>query len=165
MDLLLLKIFFFLIFQNILVVGDSEACAMKFGALESVRAPNEIVDVVCSVGTRVSYWENGRISSLLSQKKYDFVIVFLGTNDYGSPVKGNKIAKQITDSGAKCIWVGPTLVRGKTSSTNDSLRNSSSPCSFLDTQSLQIPLADGIHPTRAGALKWIKAIWERKSQI
>lgn len=152
--------------QKILIAGDSEACAMKFGAIKSVQDSSEKIDVDCTVGSRVGQWDGGRIRRALSRDQYDYVIVFLGANDYGSKPNPSGIVKSITDSGAKCIWVGPPLIRGQKSVTNDHLKKSVSPnCTYVDTQALSIPLVDGIHPTTSGALKWLKKIWEIKNSL
>ena len=164
--LVLLKIVFLsLLSQNILIVGDSEACAMKFGAITAVRQPGEMVFNICKNGTRVAYWEGEKMRNALSTGKYDTVIVFLGTNDYGSKPDPTKIVSQIKATGASCVWVGPTLVRGKKSVTNDHLRTRVSPCVYLDTQALGVPLVDGIHPTSSGAVKWLTEVWRLKNLL
>jgi len=151
--------------QKILIVGDSEACAMKFGAVKAVRTSEEKVDIDCVGGTRVGWWSNGRMKQALSKEKYDVVIVFLGTNDYGMKPDPSKVVQDITDSGAACVWVGPPLVRGKRSATNEHLKANVSPCLYLDSQALGVPLADGVHPTGAGAVKWLKKAWQMKNEL
>lgn len=151
--------------EKILIVGDSEACAMKYGAVKAVQTSEEKVDIDCVGGTRVSYWENGRMKQALSKDKYDVVIVFLGTNDYGMKPDPTKVVQAITDSGAACVWAGPTLVRGQKSVTNEHLKSRVAPCVYLDTQALGVPLADGVHPTGAGAVKWLAKVWELKNLI
>lgn len=162
---LLKIIYLMLLSQSILVVGDSEACSMNYGAISAVRQPGEIVSTVCKSGTRTAYWEGERMRTALSTGKYDSVIVFLGTNDYGTRPDPTKIVSQIKSSGADCVWVGPPLVRGQKSATNDYLRTRVSPCVYLDTQALGIPLSDGIHPTSAGSIKWLTEAWRLKNLL
>ncbi len=158
-----LVLLFAILFQNILIVGDSEACSMKFGAIAAVRHPGEMVSTICKSGTRTAYWEGAKMRTALLTGKYDVVIVFLGTNDYGSKPDPTKIVQQIAATGATCVWVGPPLVRGKKSATNEHLRTSVAPCVYLDTQALNIPLVDGVHPTGPGAVKWLVEVWRLKN--
>lgn len=151
--------------QEILIIGDSQACVMKFGAIAAVKQANETVDVVCKVSTRTAYWEGSRMKDALSAKRYDVTIIFLGSNDYGSKPDPTKIVQQVLASGAKCIWVGPPLIRGQKTATNSHLAATVPPCSYLDSQALGVPLADGIHPTGAGAILWLNKAWEIKNSL
>ncbi len=164
--LTLLKIIYFLLLsQNILIVGDSEACSMNYGAISAVRQPGEMVNTICKSGTRTAYWEGEKMETALSTGKYDSVIVFLGTNDYGIKPDPTKIVSQIKSTGAGCVWVGPPLVRGQKSVTNDYLKTRVAPCVYLDTQALNISLSDGVHPTSAGAVKWLVEAWRLKNML
>lgn len=157
--------------RNVLIVGDSEACAVSYYVKETVKAlndaaqePRDSVDVVCKGGTVVQYWGGGGHfrEALSSHPKTDSVLVFLGTNHYGStatpPVK--PMLDLVTDHKLDCLWVGNTAVKGKHWPINDIMRDAVSPtCSYFDSEAASISLADGVHPTKEGAIRWIKLVW------
>lgn len=149
--------------KKILIIGDSQACAV-YSKVGLVERKNETVRVKCKVGSTIQYWtENDRFSDALDDFGHaDYVIIFLGTNNYGAYRLPN--VEPILDASSKagnCIWVGPTDVRGKRPKISDQLAKTVGPrCSYVDTGKLGIPLGDGIHPTDAGAEKWIREVWK-----
>jgi len=157
--------------RRILIVGDSEACAVNWVVQKIVPQindeagqPRDVIDVDCKGGTTVQYWgAQGHLREALSRHpRPDTVLVFLGTNHYGQVV--TPPVAQVTDilkeKGLGCVWVGNTAVKGKTWKINKLLRESVGPtCSYFDTEAANIPLPDGVHPDRSGATKWLKAIW------
>lgn len=156
--------------RHVLVVGDSEACAVNLYIRKTVKEVNEtagepldVVDVVCKGGTTVQYWgAQGHFrEALRKHPNPDAVVIFLGTNHYwqttAPPV--NTILDQI-QAPASCVWVGNTAVKGKRWKINNILREAVQPtCSYFDTEAAGIELPDGVHPSGAGAIKWLKAIW------
>lgn len=156
--------------RTVLVVGDSEACAVNLYIQKTVREfneaagqPTDSVVVDCKGGTTVQYWgAQGHFREALKKHpKPDAVVIFLGTNHYwqteAPPV--NTILDQI-QAPASCVWVGNTAVKGKRWKINNILREAVQPaCSYFDTEAAGIPLPDGVHPSGAGAIKWLKAVW------
>jgi lysophospholipase L1-like esterase len=158
--------------RNVLIVGDSEACAVssyinlkKLVATindEDNHHPHDVVNVDCKGGTVVQYWGAGGHMKLALQKypHPDAVLVFLGTNHYWQ----DKVppTQTVTDllKDTNCVWVGNTAVHGKYWKINHLIYEAVTPqCSYFDTETADIPLADGVHPTPAGATKWIRAVW------
>lgn len=154
--------------KRILIVGDSQACAMKWGAAKFVRRPTEKVDIFCKGGTRTSYWEGAHMKEALAGDRYDEVIVFLGSNDYGNRPDPTKVVARIKEAGVKkCVWTGPPLIRGQRSVTNDHLKRTVAPCAYLDAQEIGVPLDpnDKVHPTPTGAVLWLSKAWALKDSI
>lgn len=156
--------------RKVLVVGDSEACAVNLYIRKTVKEFNEalkqpldVVDVDCKGGTTVQYWgEQGHFRESLSKHgKPDVVVVFLGTNHYWQtttpPV--NMIIDQL-EPRTECLWVGNTAVKGRKWKINRLLKDAVTPrCQYFDTEAADIHLPDGVHPSGAAAIKWIKMIW------
>lgn len=156
--------------RRVLVVGDSEACAVNLYIRKTVKEINEaagepldVVDVECKGGTVVQYWgAQGHFREALKKHPNpDAVVIFLGTNHYwqtsAPPV--NTILDQI-QAPTSCTWVGNTAVKGKRWKINNILREAVQPtCSYFDTEAAGIELPDGVHPSGAGAIKWLKGIW------
>lgn len=175
-----------LVSRRVLIVGDSEACAVGYVVKDTVqkindeaKQPRDTVNVDCKGGTVVQYWaDQGHLKqALVKHPSPDVVIVFLGTNHYwqtrgdgdaGWPTtlsmvrNATAIGKEIRVSGASCVWVGNTAVKGRSWPVNVILREAVSPdlCTYFDTEAANIPLADGVHPTTAGAVKWLRAVWQ-----
>lgn len=158
--------------RRVLIVGDSEACAVGFIAKNTVQKindeanqPRDIVSTVCKSSTVTSYWgEQGHLrEAILRYPNPDVIIVFLGTNHYWQVSKSpdvSKILKEISDAHAHCVWVGNVAVKGKTWPINKLLHDAvSHQCIYFDTEAADIPLADGIHPNNAGSIKWLRLIW------
>lgn len=152
--------------RNVLIVGDSEACAVGFIAdkVANERLPHDNVSVECKGGTTVQYWGSGGHlrQALVRHPASDVVLVFLGTNHYWqkeTPPVG-LILDLIRDSNVKCVWVGNTAVKGKKWPINGLLRGAVTPtCSYFDTEAADVQLWDGVHPDRANALRWLRMVW------
>jgi len=158
--------------RHVLIVGDSEACAVssyinlkKLVATinDEDKAPHDVVDVECKGGTVVQYWGAGGHMKLALQHhpKPDDVIVFLGTNHYWQ--KAAPPTSTVTDllKDTHCIWVGNTAVHGHNWAINGLIRDSViNQCTYFDTEAANIELADGVHPTPAGAVKWVRLVWK-----
>ena len=156
--------------RHVLIVGDSEACAVGQYVKQVVKEinqrngqPLDDVTVSCKVSTTVEYW-NRHLQQVLDTQSQapDYVLVFLGTNHYWQttvpPVQ--PIIDMINVGFTNCIWIGNTAVRGKHWKIDGLIRDAVSPaCNYFDTESFGIELADGVHPTKTGALKWIELIW------
>lgn len=157
--------------RKVLIVGDSEACAVsQYIDLRKLVAqindedglPHDHVDVACKGGTVVQYWGAGGNLKIALQKypHPDAVLVFLGTNHYwqDKAPPTQTVTDQLKDT--NCIWVGNTAVHGRYWKINHLIYEAVTPqCSYFDTETADIPLADGVHPTPAGATKWIRAVW------
>ncbi len=159
--------------RHVLIVGDSEACAVGLVAKEiskeeadlNQRLP-DVVDVVCKGGTTIQYWSSlPRINATLDQHpKTDMVLVFLGTNHYWqkSVPSPKNILDQIENRGHMCIWVGNVAVKGKKWPINAMLKEAATKdnvCSYFDSESFDMILWDGYHPDKTNAKKWLKAVW------
>ncbi len=148
-----------------LVVGDSEAGRCKF-RMNEVRRENETIIVEQRDGTETKFWANGAFHAALARHpETDNVVIFLGTNDFYRTMVPNvaPILDEIKEKHLKCVWVGPTSVQFKKWKINGLLKDAVSPtCTYVDTQEIGIPLWDGVHPTNAGVIKWLRAIWDVK---
>jgi hypothetical protein len=151
--------------RRILIVGDSEACAVSW-QLKNAKLPKlDVVEVECKGGTVVPYWgSQGNLKKALDKRqKFDIVIIFLGTNHYGQVVtpKVEPILDIVKERGLRCVWVGNTSVNGKKWKINHLIRDAVTPtCQYFDTEQASIPLPDGVHPDGSGAIKWLNLIWE-----
>jgi hypothetical protein len=154
--------------ENILLIGDSEVLYSSW-YFKPMRRDNETVYFDSKPGTTIGWWNGVFQKEMSKYHDIDVVIVFLGTNnfnfDYLQPHQ--HILDTLKASSAKCIWVGPTDVHMK-GFTNPHIVNKllkeevSSLCTYVDTEQLHIELADGVHPTQAGAVKWLTEIWKVK---
>ena len=155
--------------ERVLVVGDSEACAVgNYAADPSWRAeaglgqPDDQVRVACKASTTVEYWADGRLERAMDDFDPDAVVVFLGTNHWGAQKAPDvePILQLFLARGARCLWVGNTAVRGKHWAINGLLREAVGPtCAYFDTEAAGVVLADGIHPGPAAAQRWLKDVW------
>lgn len=158
--------------RHVLVVGDSQACAV--GAImqrvvEGVdRANNRLIDtfdVDCRPGTTIEYWTlNDRFAtSLRSHSNVDDVIVFLGTNDYYAVQAPNvdQILDVVRSYHIGCVWVGNTSVHGRTWPINSMLHDIVMPaCVYVSIDDASVQLADGVHPTTHGAEIVLGRAWQ-----
>jgi lysophospholipase L1-like esterase len=156
--------------RHVLILGDSEACAVRIlndlpGLVRTINdeagAPHDSVDVECQNGTTVQHWAAGHARRALQlHPNPDVIIIFLGTNHYNSSTVP-PVGSLLTQLGSvPCVWVGNTQVHGRDWPINDVIRRAAVPrCTYFDTQAAKIPLVDGVHPTRAGAERWIREIW------
>lgn len=149
--------------RRVLVVGDSEACAVAAYVSAAARDHGDVAFVECKASTTIQYWSTDRlIAALDSHPNIDSVIVFLGTNHYldrvAPPVK--HILDVIEARRLKCVWVGNTAVGGRSHRINDLLHDAVTPvCRYFDAEAFDLKLYDGVHPTRGSAERWIKGIW------
>lgn len=149
--------------RQVLVVGDSEACAVSAYVRLVARDAGDAADVECRSSTTVQYWSSGRLARELDARPHvDTVVVFLGTNHYLDtslpPVM--PMLQQLESRGLTCVWVGNTLVKGRHRKINLLLREAVSPtCTYFDTEAFGVELRDGVHPTPAAAERWIRAVW------
>jgi lysophospholipase L1-like esterase len=167
----IIVMFLSLVSQRILIVGDSEAGAAGM-ALPLVKATTEKVTLVYRVSTKTSYWTRPILENILDKDDYDFVLVFLGTNDFDILPDTNTVVSAVAKDGRRCVWVGPVKLgpshpgRAGSIRTNEYLKSHVSPCVYFDTQSLNIQMMpDGIHPTFLGAFKWLQAVWKLKNSL
>lgn len=152
-----------------LIVGDSEAgfVSRRLKEFKEKVHPEETFDTDFKGGTVIQYWAaGGNFRAALSRHpKPDTVIIFLGTNNYWQKTMPDvkPILDEVQSRGIRCIWVGPTEVQGKKWEINQLIKAAVTPtCTYVDTETLNIPLEDGVHPTYAGIFKWLNAIWEVK---
>lgn len=149
--------------RNILIVGDSEACAVGVVAKSVAKeyGLSDKVNVECKTGTTINYWTNGNFDRALAKyPNTEIVLVFLGTNHYSSivPPKTSNLLTNVKNRNLQCIWVGPVAVKGQVWPINDFLSQSvSETCTYFDSSDIE--LRDGVHPTTDSAKKWLNQIW------
>lgn len=159
--------------RHVLIIGDSEACAVAPVAREVARAwadkhgqPVDDVAVECKGGTVIQYWGPGghARSALQAHPKTDTLVVFLGTNHYWQkPLNGDPklILDLVADRGLQCVWVGNVAVKGRKWPVNGDLRQAVTPtCNYFNAEEEPIQLWDGVHPDRANARIWLADVWE-----
>lgn len=158
--------------RHILIVGDSEACAVGTYVKDVVKQinssanqPEDIVDIECKVGTTVPYWTAGKFHAALDKHPLsDTVLIFLGTNHYWNQRDTpdvTPILSTVSERGLNCVWVGNTAVNGKHWNINNLLRFAVTPrCDYFDTEAAGISLVDGVHPSKSATIKWIKEVWK-----
>lgn len=149
--------------RHVLVVGDSEACAVSSYVKATAQTAGDTADVACKESTTVQNWGTGRLRTALdAHPRTSSVVIFLGTNHYldsTAPPVG-PILDLIAARGLDCVWVGNTAVMGKARKINDLMRAVVTPtCTYFDTEAFGVELRDGIHPTSAAARSWIRAVW------
>ncbi len=128
------------------IIGDSHACGVKPYAPVGTT-------VDCQVGSTTAQWVK-KIDSV-GIKPGDDVLIFLGTNDWwGKPDAKPLLAKL---KGTNCVWVGPTLVRGKDGAAETLKKQFSKDetCRYLDSRKLNLKLIDGIHTSESS--RWLNA--------
>lgn len=149
--------------RHVLVVGDSEACAVSSYVKATASAAGDTVSVTCKESTTVQNWSAGRLKAALdAQAGVSSVVVFLGTNHYLDAVAPpvGPILDLIAERGLDCVWVGNTAVMGKARKINGLMRAAVTPtCTYFDTEAFGVELRDGVHPTPAAAKRWIQAVW------
>lgn len=154
--------------QNILIIGDSTAGFASW-KVDKVKQPNETLVIHYKPGSPISYWNNGHFADSLNHSpKIDVALIFLGTVNFNFPYlpSVHHILNQVRARHIKCIWVGPTAVYGQKHALNTLLKKEvSSTCTYIDTEELDIPLVDGVHPTPDGTVKWLKEIWKVKNSL
>jgi len=138
------------------IVGDSQAC----GAGLIVRHVDELkawgnVKVTCKGGTRVNYWHDKIDTANL--KPGDSVLVYLGSNDWAGSVDPGPLLTKIKLSGAKCVWMGPPLIRGKAGAAPGLKAEvtADGTCAYLDSRELHLQQPDGVHTSEAA--RWLRA--------
>jgi hypothetical protein len=142
--------------RNILIIGDSEACAV--GAVVH-EFTHHTLKCSCSSGTTIQDWAGMKVNRVLRDvDDVDVVIVFLGGNNI---INENVVGVQtiIDKIGTRdCVWVGNAALFGKTWNVNQLMKDSvGTQCSYLDSEKLQLKLPDKMHPDRASARLWLQA--------
>lgn len=154
--------------QNILLIGDSQVQYADW-FFKPLRNKNETVFFDSKPGTTIGWWNYDIFHREMNKyHNIDIVIIFLGTNNsnftYLQPY--HNILDEVKARKIKCIWVGPTAVYGKKHIINTLIKDAvSETCTYVDTEALDIPLADGVHPTQLGTVKWLTEIWKVKASL
>lgn len=160
--------------QNILLIGDSEVTYVAW-QINKIQQPNETLFIDSKPGTTIGWWNYKVFYNEMSKyPNIDIVIVFLGTNNFNftylQPYQN--ILDVINARKVKCIWVGPTNVNVTVNGYKNQhiigglIKNAvSDTCTYVDTEKLDIQLADGVHPTAQGSIKWLTEIWKVKTLL
>lgn len=140
------------------LIGDSQ-CAGS--SMIASRVPETkrwaTVKATCKGGTRTPYW--GDRAKELNFSQDDAVVIYLGSNDWGKP-DPKPILTKIAASKAKCVWVGPPLIRGNDNGVASHLKRiveADGTCKFLDSRTLNLRLDDGVHPGTREHARWLSA--------
>lgn len=154
--------------QNILIIGDSQARYAKW-QIKKIQRPNETIFVDDKGGTTILWWNNKHFREEMAKyPNVDVVVIFLGTNNFNFTFlqPHQDILDVLHERRLKCIWAGPTKVDGRKHVINKLIKDAvSGTCSYVDTEELDIPLADGVHPTPQGTIKWLQEIWKVKDSL
>jgi hypothetical protein len=140
------------------LIGDSQ-CAGASSIVKKMDVARSWKNIVstCKGGTRIPYW-NTHIEDVVMNHG-DTVVIYLGSNDWGKP-DPSIILSKIARANAKCVWVGPPLIRGKDNGIASHLKRvieTDGTCSFLDSRDLKLKLGDGVHPGPQEHKRWLSA--------
>lgn len=139
------------------LIGDSQCVGSSVVASRVVETKRwATVKATCKGGTRTPYW-NERVKEL-NLSDNDAVVIYLGSNDWGQPDPKPILAK-IAASKAKCVWIGPPLIRGNDNGVANHLMKTikaDGTCKFLDSRTLNLRLEDGVHPGSQEHMRWLK---------
>lgn len=115
-----------------------------------------------SSSTTKTWSESERLPNLLFKHKPDVVFIALGSNEvyYVDKHAEEHIRAIVKKLGERpCVWVGPPVWKKQTGIV-DAERQSSPPCAFFDSQTVEMDRqADGIHPSLKGGATWADAVW------
>jgi len=158
------------------IIGDSQACAARFWAREIAKRDGVKIHELCRGGTQTRAWGSwltkgagpgpiGTTSFPALQAlntltpRPEVVIVYLGSNDGATP-DANPVIDAIRANGARTVWVGPPLIRGAKVG-NEFLKAAVAARgeTYLDTQAMALPLADGVHGTIPTVKAWLDAAY------
>lgn len=153
--------------ENILIIGDSQARYAKW-QIKKIQRPNETIFIDDKGGTTILWWNNKHFREEMAKfPNIDVVVIFLGTNNFNFTFlqPHQDILDVLHERKLKCIWAGPTKVNGQKHIINKLIKDAvSGTCSYVDAEELNIPLADGVHPTPDGTVKWLQEIWKVKDE-
>jgi hypothetical protein len=155
---------------RLFIIGDSQACGatgianpcgsdssrpcaksgQTFANFVEVNGVKALV--YCKIGAHTSEW--GPIVPSLGLKPGDVVLVFLGSNDYDAKPDPAPITKAITAAGASYVWIGPPAIRGRSGAAPAFLAGKLG-SAYFDSRTLDLTLADGIHPTPSEFTRWM----------
>lgn len=138
------------------IVGDSQACAVGavVDRVDDTKSWSR-VKTTCKVGTPVRYWAE-RIDDV-DLKPNDSILIFLGSNDWGGSPDVKPLLEKVKISGAKCVWVGPPLIRGKDGAAPRLKEKITldKTCVYLDSRELHLQQPDGVHTSEP--VRWLRA--------
>lgn len=150
--------------RNVLIVGDSEACAVGNVAQRTSDEVGwgHVIDTSCKSGSTIQDWSGNRIDTTLkNHDRSDAVIVFLGGNNVHNEntAGAETIVQKITAHRSSCVWVGNARLFDKTWRINSSLKEvvEASGCRYLDSELLNLKLVDKMHPDVESAKLWFKS--------
>jgi lysophospholipase L1-like esterase len=159
--------------QRILLIGDSEVRYNNwYFSAANVKKPTETVFFDSKPGTTIGAWNSIFVSEMAKYPKIDVILIFLGTNNFNFSFlqPHQNILDEVKRRNIKCVWIGPTDVRWSgiknLHMTGPLIKAAvSSTCTYFDAEAANIELADGIHPTKRGSIKWLTLIWEVKDKL
>ncbi len=155
---------------KVLHVGDSFAGALglPLGELFETAGLRSVLKHTDSSYLTDWAWD-GNLQKYLWKYNPDLVLVTLGANELeiAKPEQREKTVKKIiaTIGDRPCVWVAIPLWDGPKNGLLDVIQKHSSPCIYMDTNTLFDPrnmprIHDGIHPTTEARKKWAEDVLE-----
>lgn len=190
----MIKTFLFLFFSahacfalDYLLVGDSHTVGfMGQGLADKIKStPNDSIDTNAVVGSSAKSWLNQYgYEKLLTQKKFDVLVVGLGTNDIAQSCHQSVFATgfiqkmvQKIPEGKTCYWVGPPGYQTgrlielcgsekKYSAFVDQIKEAvQDKCTFIDSRNFKeltnFVSKDTVHFSKAGGDYWSENIFKQ----
>lgn len=148
--------------KNLLFMGDSMAEGMEpFIKKES----GYNVTSLHKRGSTVAYWnDNKKFNLLLKSKKWDVIVVSLGTNDLlikrPNEEKYFQFNKKLSSIKADVYWAIPPVMPFKNSWMEEWIENPPPPIKKINCGSDFQRAKDGIHLTQNGYKKWSRCIMD-----
>ena len=152
-----------------LLIGDSQVLyAGYYFGKSNVKHDNETVLFDSKPGTTILTWNNIFVREMNKFPHVDTVVIFLSTNNHNFNFvqPHDNILNEIKHRQVRCIWVGGTNVYGKRWPIYAMVKAAVEPtCTYFDTENAGIELADGVHPSKDGMIKWLTLIWQVKDAM
>jgi hypothetical protein len=146
------------------ILGDSQACGAS-GLLSPFDSRHAFLDagtstmiVRCRPGTRIGDWN--KVIEAFPVHAGDPVLIFLGSNEADNLPDPAIIVSSLLRRGAKPVWVGPPLIRGKRGQAADHIAKivQAWGVPFFDSRTLNLQQIDGVHPTPSEYARWLQAV-------
>lgn len=152
--------------QVILLIGDSMLDGLGSRFVDYAAQNGDEFHTVIWYGSNSMHWANNRdLEYHINRVHPTFIIMALGTNDLGYSDYTRRegwIRKVIKKFGSiPFIWIGPLPIsrRGMTNRKIVSIiKNCVGEGRFYDSSNIVCARLDGVHPTYAGAAKWVDGI-------
>ena len=150
--------------QVILLIGDSMTDGLGHIFVDYAAENDYELHTVVWYGSRTDHWaKRGDLDYHIKRVHPTFIVLCLGTNDLGFYDFSrrqqwiNDIINKVGD--IPYVWIGPLpWAKIRNRDLVGIIRDCVGEKRFFDSSNIQIPRADGIHPTLAGAKVWMNKI-------